>query len=739
MRPLVPPPSLIRPDPHGFGLDDPRLFINRDLSLLEFNRRVLAQALDDTVPLLERLRFLTISSTNLDEFFEVRAASHKERVAYGSSKRTSDGRSSAETLTSIAEGAQKLVRAQYAALNEVILPALRDEGVQLLRRSEWSPDQARWIARQFQDLILPVLTPVGLDPSHPFPRTLNKALNFVVRVEGADAYGRSSGLAVLQVPRALPRLIQIPPEYTTGDHDYVLLSSVIHAHVDQLFAGMEVLGCYQFRVTRNGDLWVDEEEVENLLQALQGELPERQFAEPVRLEVAEDCPSDITDFLLRNFGLEADDLFRVRGPVNLGRLSALHEQIDRPDLKYTPVTPRIPRQLRGSDDLFESLRQNDVLLHHPFESFQPVVDLVRQAASDPDVLAIKQTLYRTGSRSQLVDALLEAARAGKQVTVVVELRARFDEERNIDLATQLSDVGANVLYGIVGYKTHAKLLMVVRREGNVLRRYCHVGTGNYHAGTARAYTDFGFLTADREIGEDIHRMFQQLTGLGVEQQLTHLLQSPFTLHTELLRIIDREIEHAQQGRSGAIVAKMNALTEVQVIRALYRASQAGVKVDLIVRGACCLRPGIPGVSENIRVRSVLGRFLEHSRLCWFRNAGDSQVFLSSADWMSRNLHRRVEAALRVEDPGIAERLLQEGLLIYTSPGMRSWILRSTGESELVAERDGQPLLDPQVELVTHITASLEGESQTGGLQSDALGDQVSFGQGVSRQPPPREA
>jgi polyphosphate kinase len=735
----VAPLSLLQPDPDGFHLDDPRLFINRDLSLLDFNRRVLAQAEDVDVPLLERLRFLTISGTNLDEFFEVRAASHKERVAYGSTTQTSDGRTSGEALEVIADQAQELVRAQYATLNEIILPALREEGVRLLDRSEWTPDQARWLARHFQDMILPVLTPVGLDPSHPFPRILNKALSFLVQVKGKDAYGRTSGLAVLQVPRTLLRLIQIPVEYSGGEHDYVLLCSVIHAHIDQLFAGMEVLGCYQFRVTRNGDLWVDEEEVENLLQALQGELPERQFAEPVRLEVVEECPRDITDFLLRNFGLGPADLFRVRGPVNLGRLSALHEQVDRPDLKFTPITPRIPLLLRGTDDLFENLRQNDVLLHHPFESFQPVVDLVRQAACDPDVLAIKQTLYRTGNRSQLVDALIDAARAGKQVTVIVELRARFDEERNIDLATQLSDVGANVVYGIVGYKTHAKLLMIVRREGQSLRRYCHVGTGNYHAGTARAYTDFGFLTSDSEIGEDIHRMFQQLTGLGAEQQLSHLLQSPFTLYDQLLVMIEREIEHARAGRSGAIIAKMNALTEVQVIRALYRASQAGVKVDLVVRGACCLRPGIPGVSDNIHVRSTLGRFLEHSRLCWFRNGGDSQIFLSSADWMSRNLHRRVESALRVDDPGIAERLLREGLLTYLAGDMRTWELQPSGQSERSTEREGRPWFDPQVELLHHITGLHDDQGQLQRLQSGALGSQVTFGQGVSSEPPRREA
>jgi len=681
------------PVEHEDDLKDPQLFINRELSLLEFNRRVLEQALDPAIPLLERLRFLTISSSSLDEFFEIRAASHKERATWGADGVGLDGLSSTQTLVEIKRSATEVVGEQYRVLNQVLLPELEREGIRLPSRADWNDEQRRWAKRHFRNEVLPVLTPVGLDPAHPFPRILNKSLNFVVQLEGEDAFGRGSDLAVVQVPRALPRILRTD---AGGTHDYVLLSSVIHAHIGELFPGMEVVSCHQFRVTRNGDLWVDEEEVDDILQALRGELPERRYSEAVRLEVAHDCPEDVTRYLLDRFELTDDDLYLVDGPVNLYRLEALYD-IDRADLKYEPFSPRVPRRVQRGESVFEAIRAGDILLHHPYESFSPVLELLRTAATDPDVLGIKMTLYRTGKRSPVLEALIEAARQGKQVTVIVELRARFDEERNIDLATKLQEAGASVTYGVVGYKTHAKMLMIVRREKHGVQRYVHLGTGNYHAGTARAYTDIGFLTARDEYGRDVDRIFNQLTGVGSTVELERLLQAPFTLQKTLLHLLEEEAEHARKGEPARVIAKMNALTNKAVIQALYRASQAGVKIDLIVRGACCLRPGIPGVSENITVRSVLGRFLEHSRLFYFRAGGRELLFCSSADWMSRNLVRRVETCFPIEDAGIRQRLLHEDLELYLGDDVRAWMLRSTGRYERrfpleVEARDAQTSL-----------------------------------------------
>lgn len=686
----------------------PENFVNRDLSLLRFNQRVLHQALDARFPLLERLRFLAISSTNLDEFFEVRVASHREQFMHAADARTLDGRSPSEVLELISEHARELVQAQYRALNEVLLPELSAAGIRIPRRREWTEEQREWAREHFRGQVLPVLSPVGLDPAHPFPRILNKALNFIVVVEGDDAYERDAGIAVVQVPRALPRVLQIPSAEETGG-DYALLSSIIHAHIEQLFPGMRVLECHQFRVTRNGDLWVDEEEVENLLQALRGELPERQFAEAVRLEVAEDCPEELAEFLLERFELREDDLYRVDGPVNLHRMSGILDLVARPDLRFAPITPTIPRVLSSAECPFEAVRAQDILLHHPYESFQPVVELLRRAAEDPDVLAIKQTIYRVGPNSPVVESLMRAARAGKHVTVVIELRARFDEAQNIELATQLQEVGATVAHGIVGYKTHAKLLMIVRRERDGLRRYCHLGTGNYHVGTARAYTDLSLLTASEEIGEDVHQVFLNLTGMGQPPQLKKLLQSPFTLHSSLIEQIEAEAEHARRGEEARIVAKMNALTESQVIEALYRASQAGVQVDLIVRGACCLRPGVPGLSDNIRVRSILGRFLEHSRLYWFHAGGASRLWASSADWMSRNLRRRVEACFPIEDEQLKSRILQEDLLRYLLPDIQVWEMGPDGSHTHTDPLGERGLEHPQDQLIGELCPENPGE------------------------------
>ena len=656
---------------------NPELFINRELSLLEFNQRVLEQAKDERLPLLERLKFLCISSSNLDEFFEIRVAGLQKVVELGQNQRGADGLSSIDLLRDISQRAHALVDEQYRVFNEVLVPALDEEHIRFLRRSSWTPQQDAWLRQFFHDELLPVLSPLGLNPAHPFPRILNKSLNFIVSLHGKDAFGRNSGFAIVQAPRALPRIIQVPQNIKgTGPHDFVFLSSVIHAYVDDLFPGMEATGCYQFRITRNSDLLVDVEEAEDLLEVLEGELSQRQWGDSVRLEVAHNCPDHLWQYLMQTVQLDPADVYQVNGPVNLNRLMALPDLVDRPDLKFQPFVPRVPRQLQR-EDIFSAVRDADVLLHHPFDSFVPVVEFLRQAARDPNVLAIKQTLYRTGTKSPIVDALMEAAKAGKEVTVVVELRARFDEADNIDLAEKLQDVGAHVVYGIVGYKTHAKMILVVRREEEGLRHYAHLGTGNYHPRTARLYTDYGLFTYDQKICKDVHNVFLQLTSLGKVNKMERLLQSPFTLFKGMVERIDREIEHVAAGHPGRIIAKMNSLVEPELIRNLYRASQAGVEIDLIVRGMCSLRPGIAGVSDRIRVRSVVGRFLEHHRVFHFENAGEPEVWISSADWMERNLYRRVEIATPILDDKLRQRLITH-LQAYLADTAQSWHLQPDG-------------------------------------------------------------
>ena len=652
--------------------------LNRELSLLAFNHRVLEQARDPSNPLLERLRFLTIASSNLDEFFEIRVAGLKQQIAAGVTKPGPDGLSPQAAFAQVVTTVRSLVESQYRVLNDLLLPALAEQKIRILKRSVWTDAQRRWVKSYFLREALPVLTPIGLDPAHPFPRILNKSLNFIVSLDGKDAFGRTSGRAIVQAPRVLPRLIRLPHSVTDGPDDFIMLSSVIHAFVGELVPGMKVKSCNQFRVTRNSDLWVDEEESEDLLHALQGELVRRHYGDEVRLEVTTNSSADVIEFLLEQFELGRDDLSAVDGPVNLNRLSTLYDLVDRPDLKYPPFTPGLPKRLRGGVDIFEAIRERDIILHHPYESFGLVVDFVRQAAADPNVLAIKQTVYRAGKQSPLADSLLAAARAGKEVTAVIELRARFDEAANIDLATKLQELGAKVVYGIVGYKTHAKMLLVVRREGDTLRRYVHVSTGNYHIGTTRAYSDFGLLTCNEAIGEDVHNVFQQLTGLGKATGLKKLIQSPFSLHQALLERIDAEAEAARQGKPARIAAKMNALIDPAIIEALYRASNAGVSIDLVVRGMCCLRPGVPGLSENIRVRSIVGRFLEHSRVFHFHAGGAGLTYGASADWMPRNFFGRVEICFPIEDAELRERVVEEGLKTYLEDDSQAWLLQPDG-------------------------------------------------------------
>jgi polyphosphate kinase len=671
--------------------DIPELYLNRELGQLAFNRRVLAQAENRATPLLERLRFLCIVSSNLDEFFEIRVSGLHAEVEAGSPLIGPDRQRADHVFAQVAKQAHELVAAQYQLLNQEILPGLAAEGIRFLRRSDFSPAQAEWVKAYFHREVMPVLTPVGLDPAHPFPRVLNKSLNFAVELEGKDAFGRNSGIAIVQAPRLLPRVIRLPREVSEAEYEFVFLSSIMHAHVAELFAGMKVVDSYQFRVTRNSELFVDEEEVKDLRAALRGELPHRHFGDEVRLEVTANCPPQITDFLLAQFKLGEEDLYRVDGPVNLARLLSVPDGVNRPDLKYPAFRPGLPAQLERAEDLFGAIREGDILLHHPYQSFQPVIAFLRQAARDPAVVAIKMTVYRTGAESELMEILIGAARSGKEVTVVLELLARFDEEANINWAQRLEEVGAHVVYGVVGHKTHAKMLMVVRREEDRLRRYVHLSTGNYHPRTTRLYTDWGLFTANEEFGADVHDIFIQLTGLGRATRLKHLWQSPFTLHRQIQRAIQNEIQHAGNGAKGRIIAKMNALLEPEIIALLYEASQAGVEIDLIVRGVCALKPGIPGVSENIRVRSVVGRFLEHSRIFYFHNGGSEDVYLSSADWMDRNFFRRVEVCFPVLDPKLKRRVIGEGLKPYLEDNCQAWDMDASGEYHLRSPRRGRPV------------------------------------------------
>ncbi|MDR2688285.1 MAG: polyphosphate kinase 1 [Azoarcus sp.] len=660
------------------------LTLNRELALLQFQRRVLAQAADPTVPLLERLRFLCIVSSNLDEFFEIRVAGIREQQRQENGTVADDGLTPAELLPKVSAEVHDIIARQYALLYDDILPALEREGVVFLRRKLWSEAQQQWIGHYFHREMLPVLTPIGLDPAHPFPRLLNKSLNFAVELEGRDAFGRNSGAAIVQAPRALPRVIRLPGELSEAPYTFVFLSSVLHDHVDALFSGMRVLGCYQFRVTRNSDLFVDEEEVKDLRASLKGELQQRHYGDAVRLEVADNCSGKMADFLLQQFKLGPADLYRVPGIVNLVRLIDVPDWVDRPQLKYPPFQPGLPRVLDKRSDIFAAIRNQDILLHHPFQSFAPVIELLRAAADDPQVVAIKMTVYRTGTDSVLMEHLVRAAQKGKEVTVVLELMARFDEEANISWATRLEAAGAHIVYGVFGYKVHAKLLMLVRREhgnGNesgVLRRYMHLGTGNYHPRTTRFYTDFGLLTCDDGIGEDVAEVFKQITGLGQATTLRHLWQAPFSLQTRVIAAIRGEIDNVRAGRRGRVIVKVNALLEPEVIETLYEASCAGVKIDLIVRGPCALRPGVAGLSENIRVRSVIGRFLEHHRILYFLADGEHHIYLSSADWMQRNFFRRIEIVFPVLDPRIKRRIMREGLRAYLGDNCQAWEMHADG-------------------------------------------------------------
>ncbi|MHB1271599.1 MAG: polyphosphate kinase 1 [Rhodanobacter sp.] len=691
-------------------LNDSRLYIHRELSQLQFNIRVLDQAMDERTPLLERLKFLLIFSRNMDEFFEIRVAGLKGQVALDHELIGPDGIAPRRVLAEISEIAHRQVERQYAILNEHMLPQLAEHGIRSVLRTQWTHKQKLWVRRYFREEVAPLVTPIGLDPTHPFPLLVNKSLNFIVQLEGIDAFGRDSGLAIVPAPRVLPRLIRLPAEVCADGDNYVLLSSILHAHAEELFPGMQVLGCYQFRLTRNADLSLDPEDVEDLALALRGELYSRRFGDAVRLEVADNCPKELTGYLLRQFGLDESELYEVNGPVNLARLFIIANNVSYPQLQYPPFTPVLPKALKFAEDLFQVVGKQDVLLLHPYESFSPVVDLLRQASKDPQVLAIKQTLYRTGAKSEIVDVLVDAARAGKEVTAVVELRARFDEEDNLLLASRLQQAGAMVIYGVVGIKTHAKLMLIQRREGSKLVRYAHLGTGNYHTGNARLYTDYSLLTADPALCEDVHKLFSQLTGMGKVLHMKKLLHAPFTLKKTLLELIAREAAHAAAGKPAQIIIKVNALNEPKIMRELYKASLAGVSIDLIVRGVCCLRPGVTGVSQNIRVRSIIDRFLEHSRVYWFANDGEPKLYLSSADLMERNLDRRVETAFPIENRKLQQRV-RDVLGLYLDDNTSASLLQPDGQYLRPSVARGEPARNVQSELLEKLCGSGDGVEQ----------------------------
>ncbi|MTV56120.1 polyphosphate kinase 1 [Pseudoduganella buxea] len=690
----------------------PAMFLDRELSQLAFNRRVLAQAEDPAIPLLERLRYLCIVSSNLDEFFEVRVASLLAAASVDGV--LSEHPSLTANLNRVSAECHALVTRQYEILNTEVLPLLQDAGIHIVRHSQRNEAQRAWVKEYFEREVRPLLTPIGLDPAHPFPQVVNKSLNFIVALSGKDAFGRGTAIAIIKAPRVLPRIIPLPTELSdTPGMSFCLLSSVIHAHIADLFAGREVMAYSQFRVTRDSDLWVDEDEVKNLRQALKGELLGRQFGRSVRLEVAKNCPPELSQFLLDQFGLDKTRLYQVDGPVNLVRLNEIAEHSKNPALRFAPFIPGVLNK-SVNNDIFATLRRHDMLLHHPFQSFQTVIDFVRSAANDPCVVAIKQTVYRTGMNSDLMEALILAARLGKEVTVVVELLARFDEEANINWADKLEQAGAQVVYGVVGLKTHAKIALVIRREGSsgnsALRYYAHLGTGNYHPTTTKFYTDFGLLTSNPELGRDVNEVFMHLTSLAKPHKLHHIWLAPFALQEQIIKAIRNEAKIAKSGKPARIIVKVNALVDESVIRALYSASQDGVRIDLIVRGACTLRPGVPGLSENIRVRSIIGRFLEHSRIYYFRNDLAHDIYLGSADWMNRNLFRRIEVAFPVLDRALKRRVMAEGLNPYLKDNVNAWELEADGQYHRRKPRAKQAPFSAQKHLM-HALGTATDESQ----------------------------
>src|SRR5437870_2650109 len=686
--------ELVRKDvPAANRFSDPRNFINRELSWLEFNRRVLEEAQDSTQPLIERVKFLTIFSSNLDEFFEIRVAGIKQQIESETSGVSPDGLSPTETFNSIQWVVRELVAAEYSLWNEDLLPLLAKNGIRIPKMTELSAKHAAWAHKYFQEEVFPMLTPLAVDASHPFPQLLNKSHNLLVRAKTQRGGERLH--AIVQVPRVVPRLIAMPRGKGEEPWVYIYLASLIKQHIGELFPGLILDGVHAFRVTRNSDLYIDEEEAENLLRTIEHELRRSSRGNAVRLEVETDCPKDFRDLLLEFFELTEADVYKVDGPLSMTHLSPLTSNDAFAKLKDRPFQPARDPALPPHVDIFEVLRRQDVLLHHPYDSFDQIVELIEASAQDPQVLALKITLYRTSGDSPIVGALIDAANAGKQVTAIVELRARFDEASNIQWARRLEEAGAHVIYGVVGLKTHSKALLIVRRDTDQLRRYVHLGTGNYHSRTARIYTDFSLLTSEPQLTEEVATVFNTLTGLTGYPGLKKLMVAPFDMHSRVIKLIESERDNAQAGKPGRIVAKLNALVDQEIIEKLYEASCADVTIDLIVRGICCLRPKIPGLTENIRVISIVGRFLEHSRIFHFENGGQPKVFLSSADWMPRNFYRRIELAFPVENPMLRDQIINEVLPSFLNDRVKARELQSDRSYRRLKPEGSEPSAQAQ--------------------------------------------
>jgi polyphosphate kinase len=686
----------------------PSHYLNRELSWLEFNQRVLDEALDPANPLLERLKFFCIVSSNLDEFFEVRVASLKQQIESDVVERSLDGLTATETFRAVTRRVRRMVEDQYAAWREDIRPALAKNGLRMLELAELSAADRDWLKEYYRAYVRPVLTPLAIDPAHPFPQLLNKSLNLIIRLELQTGAETAEHMAVVQVPAILPRIIQLP--HQDGQRDYFFLGQLIGHHLADLFPGTTILGWWIFRVTRNSELYIDEEETANLLKAVENELRNRRKGDAVRLEIEDSCPVFVRDALLKTLDLAGDDLYLLNGPLNPTRLMLLYHGDHSPELRDPPFVAPVAPALRDAPDIFAAIRERDILLHHPYESFESVVSFLETAAADPDVLAIKQTLYRTGGDTRIIGALESAVKNGKQVTAVVELRARFDEASNIQWSRRLEESGVHVVYGLVSYKIHAKCCLVVRREGPDIRRYVHLATGNYNPSTARLYTDLGLLTCQPEFGEDATNFFNLLTGICQFQGMQRLLVAPFELHERILALIEREAEHARRGRPARIVVKVNSLAEQEIIQALYRASQAGVMIDLIVRGVCCLRPGVKELSENITVRSVVDRFLEHPRIFYFENDGRPEIFLSSADWLPRNMFRRIELAFPVLDGVLQERIVREILALPLADNAKSRLLQNDGSYRRAKPAKGEALCRSQFEFIQRAAGGVEQAS-----------------------------
>jgi polyphosphate kinase len=674
---------------------EPKRFLNRELSWLEFNQRVLDEACDSANPLLERLKFFTIVSSNLDEFFEVRVAGLKQQIESGTSERSVDGLTPVEIFQAITQRVRKMVADKYACWHEELQPALARHKICILQISDLKSADRAWLEEFYQGKVRPVLTPLAIDPAHPFPQLLNKSLNLIVQLEMPHNGTPLKHLAVVQCPAILPRLIQLPRD--DDRREYVFLGQLIGHFLADLFPGTQILGCWAFRLTRNSELYVDEGDTPNLLKAVEEELHKRRRGHAVRLEIAHDCPKSIREALLETLHLTEQDLYLVDGPLNPTRLMMLYQGSHSPELRDAPFLAPVAPALRGKKDLFAAIRERDILLHHPYENYSSVVEFLEHAATDNDTLAIKMTLYRTGGDPRIVGALMNAVNNGKQVTAVVELRARFDEANNIEWARKLEENGVHVVYGLVGYKIHAKVALVVRREGELIRRYVHLATGNYNPSTAKLYTDLSLLTCRAEFGEDATNLFNLLTGICQFPGMSKLVVAPFDLHAKLLQLI------AKRGLPARIIAKFNSLVEPELIKALYAASQAGVKIELIIRGICCLRPGVPGLSENITVRSIIDRFLEHSRIFYFENACQPEVFVGSADWMPRNLFRRIEVVFPIEDGNLCDRVSREILGVTLADNARARFLGADGIYRRAKITDGQKPRRSQVDFIALAT------------------------------------